>query len=315
MAIPLLETSPPRAVRRTNSGIDTKVNTKDDLGIQDFISAVGNFGVAKSNKFSVVSLPDLTNSKDRVLASLYCETISIPGKLVNTVPIKIQGKANEYPGEFMYSGNLTMTFLLDSRLQVRRYFEKWFNQVCPNGFETSYSPAIPESYKHDLKVNILEYISVANQLKQDVSQFDAMVKDPIGTLKGAAKDAWGQVSGSFLDSLQGDKSLKTPPNVTPVEMGEYNFVNCYPKSISGTNLSQGSKDFQKIEVVFAFDHMSSYFNYASPEWLASAYAQSTGTGFGLLGKVTDIASGLGDKGNQLGNKVVGLPNLVKKKIG
>ena len=132
--------------------------------LTSFIHTIGNYGVARNNKFEVI-LPRIVGannenkiSSDDLWIPLYAETLDIPGKLINTVPTRIQSKTYELPSEFLYSDTLNLTFLVDTRMQVRHYFDAWLNIVMPNGYGTSFSPNMPSMYKCDaMKVNVIDF--------------------------------------------------------------------------------------------------------------------------------------------------------------
>lgn len=187
--------------------------------LNEFINKVGNYGIARNNKFEII-LPKqldavtsgysdavLNDTKD--LATFYAESVQIPGKVINTTKTKIQGKNLERPSEFLYDSTLNATFLVDTRLQIRKYFDDWFNIVYPNGSSTSFSPNLPEAYRHKMQINVIDYVS--------------------------------------------DNTGKTKEIIS----GKYTFYDVYPKYVSGVSLTQNGKDFQRVTVVFEFDYYES----------------------------------------------------------
>lgn len=199
--------------------------------LNDFITKISNNGIARNNKFEIL-LPkeldayqlgyDSTLSDTAELATFYAESVEIPGKVINTIKTRIQGKNIERPYEFLYEGPLSATFLVDTKLQIRKYFEDWMNLVLPNGNDVSFSPNLPKSYKHAMTINIVDNIH----------------------------------SGEIAYS--NNRDIKSTPADTEIkETGTYTFYDVYPKYISGINNSQAGRDFHRIKVVFEFDYMVS----------------------------------------------------------
>jgi len=212
--------------------------------LDDFISKVGNYGIARNNKFEILLPKELDSnqlgynsmlSDTSELATFYAESVEIPGKVINTIKTRIQGKNVERPYEFLYEGPLSITFLVDTKMQIRKYFDDWMNLVLPNGNEVSFSPNLPRAYKHAMTINILDNI--------------------------------------YNGETQGDtrELISTPSRTEIKETGTYVFYDVYPKYVSGVNSIQSGKDFQKIKVVFEFDYMTCEFPQENSE---TSYSQS-----------------------------------------
>ena len=256
--------------------------------INDFIYKVGNFGIARNNKFEVLLPKTLANNAalpdGNDIASYYAESVEIPGKAINTVPTRLHGKTIDRPMEFLYEGPLVITFLLDSRLQVRNYFESWLNLVFPNGDGVSFNPSIPEKYSHIMSINVVE--NIAN----GVSASSGFI-NPVTT---------------FVDGvLSGGKTSPTKADTTEQVTGSFTFYKIYPKAVSGTNVINAGRDFQRVKVAFAFDYMTSTYAQTNPA-ASSAPALNKGTGTGILGSLNGIA---GSVGKTIGGNISSVSNI------
>lgn len=263
-----------------------------DQTLQNFITKVGNYGIARNNKFeiilsskldSVLKFPESMLTKDYDIASIYAESVEIPGKSINTVPTRLSGKSKEMPMEFIYEGPLVMTFLVDTRQQVRQYFDKWLGLVFPNGENSSFNPSLPETYKHSLK------IIVSDNILEDSENTQDGIKNPLN---------------SFLAGLatQG-KTAPVKANTKNKTVGEYTFYGIYPKSITGSQLSNAGKDFQRLRVIFAFDYYIATYPETTP---LQSEAPKGNTGTGIWGSINGIANSTGKTIGGSINKVLGL---------
>lgn len=247
--------------------------------LTDFINTIGNYGVARNNKFEVIlpsSIDGIKNSIDVRMVSLYAESVDIPGKLINTIPTRIQNKTYEMPAEFMYSDTLNITFLVDTKLQVRDYFESWLNLVSPHKLNTSFGPNMPSLYTlNSLTLNVVD-----NVMQNGASGLTPERYNPFSSLTTA-----------FNNALGGKRS-STPAATMEVDVGKFIFTKVYPKRINGLQLSNTSKDFQRLHVAFAFDVMLSAFTEANSRPITRP-GLTQGTGTGLLGALNGIAGNIG----------------------
>ena len=265
--------------------------------INDFINKVGNYGIARNNKFEVLLPNSLVSNvvlpSGRDLASYYAESVEIPGKLINTTPTRLHGKVIERPMEFIYEGSLNITFLLDARLQVRNYFESWLNIVLPNGDNVSFNPSIPEKYLHTMTVNVVENINQSITVDRPTSS----------------------VLDSFQDGLlSGGKTSPKKADTTEKVVGSYTFFKIYPKAVSGTNLISSGREFQRVKVTFEFDYMQSTFPENNP---AQSVAPDLSTGYGssINGALNGIANNVGKTVGGTLNAVQNSTNSISRILG
>ncbi len=265
------------------------------MSLQQFISKVGQNGVARNNKF-LVYFP-VTIGKGNVplsnadLPTWYAESVDIPGTLINTAPVRIQGKRHEMPVEFAYSGTLNMVFLVDMKLHIRDYFTNWMNLVIPNSNAYGFNPGLPDNYRTTIQIEVHENFMEGAESLAQTSQKEN--KNPLSVFED-----------SLTKSFRSSKSSPTKSNTTEKVVALYEFQNIYPKSINGPQLSNAGRDFQRLNVSFEFEYMEVEF----PEKGEQEFDKPSltkGTGTGLLGSVNGIAGRLGSTIGGVGNQISG----------
>lgn len=131
---------------------------KSHFSLDKFRSEVlSGAGLARTNRFEVTipppaSLAGSYNVSD--LASLYVEQASIPTLSINTKSLRIFGPAYQRPVSSEYGGEgISMTFHIDQKMMVRRFFEDWMHTIVdPVKFTVNYQ----ENYITDLLIKQLD---------------------------------------------------------------------------------------------------------------------------------------------------------------
>ena len=98
--------------------------------LNDFISQVKTYGMARTNRYSVVMTPPVSVTGFSGLREilLYCDAIQIPGINLSTTQNRTFGEFREVPYEKLY-GDIQMSFYVDTNLYVKTYFDSWFNSI------------------------------------------------------------------------------------------------------------------------------------------------------------------------------------------
>ena len=94
-------------------------------GLTDFIAKVKQ-GMARNNRYLVTIPLGYGNASE--IASLFCESVSLPGLSVATTPHRIYGEQREVPYERMFDP-VTFTFYVDSGLIIKKAFDDWMAQI------------------------------------------------------------------------------------------------------------------------------------------------------------------------------------------
>jgi len=93
-----------------------------------FFESVKKFGISRPNRFeiSINSPGDTSEITDDNLVSLWCQSIDLPGRNMETTPNEnVYGPVYEVVRGLTLAGTMTATFLLDENLNIKRYFDNW----------------------------------------------------------------------------------------------------------------------------------------------------------------------------------------------
>ena len=98
--------------------------------LNDFITQVRSRGLMRSNRYEVIiPFPNRTASSDTMkLATLYCESVSLPGINVATTGARVYGESREMPYERTFEP-VQLSFYCDSDLLIKKAFESWINLI------------------------------------------------------------------------------------------------------------------------------------------------------------------------------------------
>jgi len=103
---------------------------KNNTSINEFISQIKQSGLARTNRYMVRFTPPISIETDstRKLV-LFCEQIQLPGQNYSTTQNRIFGEFREVPYERIYD-NISMSFLVDSGMNVKKIFDRWMNSIA-----------------------------------------------------------------------------------------------------------------------------------------------------------------------------------------
>jgi len=125
-----------------------------NFSLQSFISAVATRGMARTNRYEVAIVSPSGTTEENTLTSLFCEISALPGMNIAVKPYKIFGPSYQMPLSAEYNGEgLAMTFLLDSNMMVKRFFDDWMHLVsAPGYFHVNYRAV----YARDILIRQLD---------------------------------------------------------------------------------------------------------------------------------------------------------------
>ena len=133
---------------------DTPKATYTESTLPRFISELREKGVARTNHYALmINLPPQlefhrTTSLKTVL--LYCNAVQLPGVNISTTQQRIFGKARNVPNDLTF-GDLTMTFYVDTAMEVKALFEDWMQVIY---HPTRGSVGWYEDYAKDVKIMV-----------------------------------------------------------------------------------------------------------------------------------------------------------------
>ena len=78
-----------------------------------------------ANVFNVWRQAMNWDGEDLKQLTVMCEIASFPGEALSTQPNRIYGPVREFAYEKLYSGDLSLTFRMDSVMNMRRFFSSW----------------------------------------------------------------------------------------------------------------------------------------------------------------------------------------------
>lgn len=109
----------------------------------------GGFSRPTRFSFEFRRIPDWYNQR----LGRSCQSASIPGRGLQTQPLKIYGPPREYAYEANYQNEIQLTFRVSVDMFERDFFERWMNRVySPTTADLEY----PDRYRTDLKIYQLD---------------------------------------------------------------------------------------------------------------------------------------------------------------
>jgi len=107
-----------------------------NFSITEFQTEIRLRGLAKPNRFEILfptpkGLSELTSTlRTNKLVNLFCESTNLPSKTIGVKQQRIYGPAYQRPFNSEYGGEgITMTFLLDTDMDVKGFFDAWTNII------------------------------------------------------------------------------------------------------------------------------------------------------------------------------------------
>jgi len=107
-----------------------------------FFESVKKFGISRPNRFEVgINSPGATSGiADDNLVSLWCQSVELPGRTIESqTNDNIYGPTHEIAQGLILNDSITMTFLLDEKLDIKRYFDNWQKTIYnPDTYDMYY---------------------------------------------------------------------------------------------------------------------------------------------------------------------------------
>ena len=131
---------------------------------------------AVPNRFEVIITAPMPNYAEQREVSLRCETVSIPGRNLNTLTdSNIYGPTREIVDGVTYAEDISMTFQASSGLDERVFFEKWQELAFdPQTWDVGYY----NDYVSDIEIYLLDR---QDQRRYGVKLIEAFPKTIAGT--------------------------------------------------------------------------------------------------------------------------------------
>jgi len=104
-----------------------------NFSIENFRSTVSTLGLARKNRFEVdIAIPLSLQQAvgiDQKTVSLLAESAVFPELTINADLQQIWGPAIHRPKNINYGGFMVVQFLLDQKMQVKRFFDTWMQNI------------------------------------------------------------------------------------------------------------------------------------------------------------------------------------------
>ncbi len=186
--------------------------------------------LARSNKFDVQLPIPLGLAPylgiSRKLA-FRCESAHLPGRNLETTPMKIYGVNELFPTATSYD-NITLTFLVGDDMKEKMFFDAWLNWIQPT---LTYDTKYKADYAVMLRVN--QY-NVENQLSYSVDMMDAF---PIAVNQmdlDWSSDSVHKLSVTFAYTSWRNNDISS----IAMEFLEYGIGNLITNSTLGNDISR-----------------------------------------------------------------------------
>ena len=106
------------------------------MSISNFLAQVTKLGLARQNRFEV-QIPNLFG--DERLISLFCQSATLPGASLALKKQTLFGPAYIRPASINYGESITLSFLCDKDMLVRKAFDNWIHSIVnPSSFTVNY---------------------------------------------------------------------------------------------------------------------------------------------------------------------------------
>jgi hypothetical protein len=202
-------------------------NIPNMKNVSSFLSGLRSYGTASSNLYAIrFEKPDVLDFRDiesgtvldwpNDLTDLYCDSVQVPARQVNTGDIKSLGNLYRYPTGVSYS-QMDMTFLMDAKNSIRRIFEYWTLAIAND--ERNYACYYDQAVSR--KVTIYKYEGYSRQTRGNVN----------------------------VSSYQLFKQHVETNDATCV----WELYNVFPFNLGTIDLNSGQKDLVKQNVSFYFE--------------------------------------------------------------
>jgi hypothetical protein len=120
------------------------------MSISNFLAQVTKLGLARQNRFEV-QIPNLFG--DERLISLFCQSATLPGASLALKKQTLFGPAYIRPASINYGESITLSFLCDKDMLVRKAFDKWIHSIVnPSSFTVNYK----DEYARTITINQLD---------------------------------------------------------------------------------------------------------------------------------------------------------------
>ena len=212
--------------------------SKSHFSLSNFQAQVGTSTLARTNRFEVIITPPKLNQKKDIseLSSLFCEVSNLPPLNINVKPFKMYGPNHQRPVGSDYGGDgLSMTFHLDSKMSIKRFFDDWMEGIVTR-----------DTYNINYQSNYVTSI-LLRQLRP-TRGYDEIDGSDLTTVFDTkfAKDPKDDEGSAF-------NRLSSPSEDKDDVMYELELIEAFPRSMNIVEFNNSAQNqTQRLTVVFAY---------------------------------------------------------------
>lgn len=193
------------------------------FNVQNFIAGIKKHGVAQRNRYEIQfgaygdSPRFVFNKENTELLNQRLETVSFPASTIGSKGHVLQGIEREMPYGRIYEGDVTLSFLETYEYNIRKLFTEWQEKIIDS---TNYTHGYYNDYVTSLDISSFPITKQTKEISLDIP------------------------------NLNREGPINIPINPLPLYQVRLNQV--FPKTINEIQLSAGSEELVKTEIVLSF---------------------------------------------------------------
>lgn len=124
------------------------------FAVQNFLNEITTRGLAKQNRFLVeINNVNFSSELDERILPLFCQSASLPGATISVQKQSLFGPDYIRPTNINYGDSLSMSFLCDKDMLIKKMFDLWIHSIVNmSSFTVNYK----EKYARDIVVSQLD---------------------------------------------------------------------------------------------------------------------------------------------------------------
>ena len=221
----------------SNATLTTISNLKAHLG--------GGLGLRKNKYLIEIPYGDLDGEKLNIL----CQSAGLPEKAINTTIMWHKGRQYQVRGETNYTGSYEITVLDDSKMNLRKIFDKWMKKIDDSKPKSlGMFGADASSYEEGVGA----YLGLINSGVGAINQAKKVIENPKTAAMGFLTDILDKGQASPVAEYQIDISIWQLTTEGKKIYG-YKLQNAFPKEIGQISFQDSSQnELSEFTITFAY---------------------------------------------------------------
>ena len=237
------------------------------FNVQNFIAGIKKHGVAQRNRYEIQfgaygdSPRFVFNKENTELLNQRLETVSFPASTIGSKGHVLQGIEREMPYGRIYEGDVALSFLETYEYNIRKLFTEWQEKIIDS---TNYTHGYYNDYVTSLDISSFPITKQTKEISLDIPNLNR--EGPIRPTPLAAAAGLTENVINFLRKKDpaestslippGALDIKLPDQVNipinPLPSYQVRLIQVFPKTINEIQLSAGSEELVKTEIVLSF---------------------------------------------------------------